>query len=196
MDMSFLSLVVFWFVLSIAPGPNNILLLASSLRFRFRRSLPHVLGAAAGAPLILVGAVSGIAAAFEAFPWLSVLFKVACCGYALFLAWRIATAGPLSSDLTLHRPLTFWEAAAFQLVNPAVWAAGLAATGLYLGSASLAEILVAATVLFLVDLPAIGLWAVVGGGVGTIAGRGWQMRTINVGLASLLVLSLYPVLAS
>lgn len=41
-------LVIFSFVTSITPGPNNLMLLASGVNFGFRRSMPHMLGIALG----------------------------------------------------------------------------------------------------------------------------------------------------
>jgi len=35
-------LVIFLFVMSITPGPNNLMLLSSGARFGLRRTLPHL----------------------------------------------------------------------------------------------------------------------------------------------------------
>ena len=40
--------VLFAFVSSITPGPNNTMLLASGVNFGFRRSMPHALGISIG----------------------------------------------------------------------------------------------------------------------------------------------------
>ncbi len=40
----FLALVVFAFVMSVTPGPNNVMLLASGVNYGFQRSIPHMLG--------------------------------------------------------------------------------------------------------------------------------------------------------
>ena len=54
-----LGLVGFVFVVSITPGPNNALLLASGIRFGFARSARHVAGTAVGmAALVLAASVA------------------------------------------------------------------------------------------------------------------------------------------
>lgn len=38
------SFILYSFVTSVTPGPNNVMLTASGLNFGFRRSVPHILG--------------------------------------------------------------------------------------------------------------------------------------------------------
>ncbi len=44
----FLALLVFAFVTSVTPGPNNFMLLASGVNFGFWRTVPHMLGIGCG----------------------------------------------------------------------------------------------------------------------------------------------------
>ena len=44
----FAGLVLFAFVSSITPGPNNLMLMASGANFGFKRTLPHLLGVELG----------------------------------------------------------------------------------------------------------------------------------------------------
>ena len=49
-----LPFMLFAFVASITPGPTNILVLSNSARFGFRATLPIILGACAGAALLVL----------------------------------------------------------------------------------------------------------------------------------------------
>ena len=40
----FFALLVFAFVTSITPGPNNFMLAASGMNYGYRRTVPHMLG--------------------------------------------------------------------------------------------------------------------------------------------------------
>ena len=51
-----LAFILFAFVTSVTPGPNNMMLLASGVNFGIRRSLPHMLGISLGF-MLLVAAV-------------------------------------------------------------------------------------------------------------------------------------------
>ena len=68
----FFALVVFAFVSSVTPGPNNLMLLASGVNFGFRRTVPHMAGIGFGFWLLLraVGLGRGAmlsASTFQAF---------------------------------------------------------------------------------------------------------------------------------
>ena len=45
---TFIALVIFAFVASVTPGPNNMMLLASGVNFGYRRTIPHMCGIAGG----------------------------------------------------------------------------------------------------------------------------------------------------
>jgi len=54
----YLSIFLFSIVMTITPGPNNIMILASGLNFGIRKSIPYLLGIAIGFPIML--AATGI----------------------------------------------------------------------------------------------------------------------------------------
>src|SRR5262245_30385909 len=60
--------VSFGFVISVTPGPNNSVLWASGLRFGFQRTVPHVLGTAAGIGAMVLGVAAGIGVLLDAVP--------------------------------------------------------------------------------------------------------------------------------
>ena len=86
----FLALLVFAFVTSITPGPNNFMLLASGVNFGFRRTVPHMLGIAFGFLSLLLGVGFGLGAVLASYPSLHTGLKIAGGLYLLYLAWRIA----------------------------------------------------------------------------------------------------------
>src|SRR5690606_21438896 len=115
----FMALVVFAFVTSITPGPNNVMLMASGVNFGFRRTIPHIFGIGIGFLSLLLGVGFGLGALLTAFPALHLALKIAGGVYLLHLAWRIAMTRSLGDGSgTAARPMTFLEAAAFQWVNP------------------------------------------------------------------------------
>ena len=190
-----LALVSFAFVSSITPGPNNLMLMASGTNFGFVRTVPHLLGVALGFVLMVLLVGAGISWIFEAVPTAYTVLKVASVGYLTYLAYRIATAAPPPErpDTLGARPLTFTQAAAFQWVNPKAWAMALTATSAYVPAAQpwLGLITVAA-VFGAVNLPSVGVWALMG-----VQLRRWlrdprALRAFNFVAALLLLASLYP----
>ena len=123
MSTSLLSaFVLFAFVSSITPGPNNTMLLASGVNFGFRRSMPHALGISIGFMLLVICVGLGLGEVFKVFPWAYTLLRYVGAAYLLYLAWKIANAGGMSdSQDEQGKPMTFLGAAAFQWVNPKAW---------------------------------------------------------------------------
>ncbi len=193
-DEQLLALVAFAFVTSITPGPNNLMLMASGANFGVRRTVPHMLGVAIGfvAMAMLMGA--GIAQAFVLVPGLHGWLELASIAYLLFLAWRIATARPPGEAARASRPMTFLAAAGFQWVNPKAWAMALTAIGVYAPSQSLGAIAAVALVFGMVNLPSVGVWALLGQQMRRVLTSPARMRTFNLVMAVLLVASMLPVL--
>src|SRR5712671_4081285 len=129
-------LVTFMFVMSITPGPNNLMLLGSGARFGLRRTLPHLLGITSGFLLVQFVTFAGLGAVILAYPSLKSALTVACVVYLLWLGYKLLLAGD-PNDATsaparnsAGRPLSFWEATIFQLVNPKAWGAAVPAIGI------------------------------------------------------------------
>lgn len=186
-------LVVFAFVSSITPGPNNLMLMASGVNFGFRRSIPHMLGISGGFAVLLLAVGMGLGAIVHAYPGLSLAMKFASAAYLIYLAWRIAFSRSLGSGQSGAEPLTFLQAAMFQWVNPKAWAMALGAVTTYApeGSGWTIVPLLAGTFM-LVGAPCSAAWAGFGQAMRRFLDRPAVLRTFNVTMAVLLVASLYP----
>ncbi|TCP60897.1 threonine/homoserine/homoserine lactone efflux protein [Rhodovulum bhavnagarense] len=188
------ALLGFAFVSTVTPGPNNLMLMASGANFGFRRTLPHMLGILGGVTVMALLVGAGLMAVFDAVPALTVMLKVLCVGYLLWLAARIAMAAPPEDRAADSRPMTFRQAALFQWVNPKAWAMCLSAVTLYAPDRSLLSVAIVAGAFALVCLPAISVWTWLGTAVRQWLSNAARLRAFNVTMAILLVASLYPVL--
>lgn len=189
------ALVVFAFVTSITPGPNNLMLLASGANFGLRRTVPHLLGVSGGFAAMIVPVGLGIMALFDAWPPLYTVLRAASVAYLLWLAWKIATAAPPPEGAEAGgRPLTFVQAALFQWVNPKAWAMALGSVAAYAPDRSLAAVLIVAVVFGTVNLPSVGVWAAAGTALRRALANPRTLRAFNITMALLLVASLWPVL--
>jgi len=200
-----LGLILFAFVSSITPGPNNLMLLASGVNFGFRRTIPHMLGIAGGFTVMTLVIGLGLAGLFIAWPPARVLLKLASVGYLLWLAWRIANAAPPAKQAPLSTqrppskqagtPFSMLQAAGFQWVNPKAWTMALTANTLYAPSADLASVLLVAGVFGAINLPSVSSWAAMGTMLRGFLRDPKRLRVFNVVMAGLLVATLWPVLA-
>ena len=91
-----LSLVVASLLVMGSPGPSTISVTAVGAAFGLRRSIAYMSGLVAGTIAVLLVVATGVAAALFAVPRLAPVLVVASAAYILYLAFRIATASPLS----------------------------------------------------------------------------------------------------
>jgi threonine/homoserine/homoserine lactone efflux protein len=103
------------------PGPNNLMLMASSAKFGFDRTIPHGLGVTIGFSLMVVVVGLGLGQVFAAIPWLKTVLEYLAAAYLLYLAWTLLGL-KLRAGGSSERPLTFLEGAGFQWINPKAWA--------------------------------------------------------------------------
>lgn len=193
---AFLALLVYAFVTSITPGPNNLMLLASGVNFGFVRTIPHALGIGGGFLTLLLAVGFGLGTLLAAFPSLHLALKIAGGAYLLYLAWRIAMSRSMGSGSDgKGRPMTFLEAAAFQWVNPKAWVMAVSAMAIYTNpQAPFLSVLIVALAFAAVNLPSVSTWA----GFGT-ALRGFlsdpvRLKWFNIAMGLLLAATLWPML--
>ena len=127
----FAGFLVFAFVSSVTPGPNNLMLMASGVNYGVRRTLPHLAGVWLGFGAMTLAIGLGLAAVFGTAPWLYLVLRWGAAAYILYLAYRMATARGVGTAVTSGRPMSFLGAAAFQWVNPKAWVMALGAVTTY-----------------------------------------------------------------
>jgi len=191
-----LAFALFAWVSSITPGPNNLMVLSSGLNFGFRASIPHVLGISIGFAFMLVAVGLGLALAFERWPVLYQLLKIAGVAYLLWLAWGLASSGSLALDRrgAAPKPMGFWAAAAFQWVNPKAWVMAVSAFATYMPAQGLASVLLTAALFAVINLPSVAAWALCGSQLRHWLAEPARQRLFNRMMAALLVASLLPLL--
>ena len=185
--------MVFAFVMSVTPGPNNVMLLASGVNYGFRRSIPHMLGITIGFSFMIVVVGLGLGQVFERFPVTYEILRYGGGAYMLWLAWKIANSGPVGEGDTSGTPLTFLQAALFQWVNPKAWVITISAIATYTpGNGSLWPVLIVALVCGVVNFPTISIWTMFGTLLRNLLTQPTFLRIFNISMAVLLVLSLAP----
>ncbi|MGF1447539.1 MAG: LysE family translocator [Pikeienuella sp.] len=184
-----LALAVFAFASTWTPGPNNMMLAASGATFGWRATLPHAMGVALGFPTMLFLIALGLGEAFERSAPLRTGLSYLGGSVMLYLALRIAMAGPAKPGRRT-RPLSFLEACAFQWINPKAWVMAIGASATYAsGAAPVFEAGVATLVFVAAGLTSSQGWSLFGAGLGRLLGTGWKLRAFNITMGMLLGLS-------
>jgi len=191
----FLALAGFSFVSSITPGPNNLMLLASGVNYGFRQTMPHMLGIAGGFAILLGCIGFGLGQLLERFPTAFMVIKFAGGSYLIYLAYRIATSGPIKKGKDKGRPMRFIEAALFQWVNPKAWVMAVTAMATYTNPSRYAPSVVLVVVIFtVINLPSVACWTAFGTTMRGFLSNVKRLRIFNCAMAVMLVVSLWPML--
>ena len=193
---TFLALLVYAFVTSITPGPNNLMLLASGVNFGFIRTVPHMLGIGFGFLLLLLGVGFGLGAVLSAFPAFHLLLKIAGGAYLLYLSWRVAMSRSMDNgDSGGARPMSFWEAVAFQWVNPKAWVMAFTAMAVYTSpEAPFISMLLISAAFALVNLPCVSSWAGFGTALRQFLADPARLKWFNIAMGLMLAATVWPML--
>ncbi|MGU9957327.1 MAG: LysE family translocator [Arenicellales bacterium WSBS_2016_MAG_OTU3] len=190
----FTALILFSFVSSITPGPNNLMLLTSGVNFGFRPTIPHMLGISAGFAVLLACIGLGLGQLFASVPEAFWALKFAGGIYLLYLAYKIATSGLIERGEAGGKPFTFLQAAAFQWVNPKAWVMAVTAMTIYTQSGDYwLGVAIVVVVFASINLPCISFWCSFGTAMKEFLAAPKKLHIFNFIMALLLVVSIWPI---
>lgn len=106
-----------------SPGPATLSLAAAGAAFGTRRVVGYLVGIVVGMVAVMAVTASGVVGLLLAVPGITPVVTVAAALYFIWLAWRIATAAPLSADNDDRPSPSFVGGFGLSLVNPKGYAA-------------------------------------------------------------------------
>jgi threonine/homoserine/homoserine lactone efflux protein len=179
-----LPFITYTFVMSITPGPNNVMLTAAGARFGFRRTLPHMLGIATGFSVQLLLVCAGLSALFGRWPALQSALGWAGAAYLLFLGYRMLDRGDAHARAA-SAPVSFTQAALFQFLNPKAWVMTVTAATLFLPREFGALLSGAYMVLVMegIGMPCMAVWALFGSSLRSFVDGPRGRRAFNIAMA-------------
>jgi threonine/homoserine/homoserine lactone efflux protein len=179
-----LPFVTYTFVMSITPGPNNVMLTASGARFGFRRTLPHILGIVCGFIVQLLAVCAGLSTLFTRWPALQSTLAWVGAAYLVYLGWQMLGRGDAQSR-DAHEPVSFLQATFFQFLNPKAWVMSITAATLFLPH-DLGPLLSGAYmagVMEVIGVPCMMVWALFGTSLKRFIGAPRGRLAFNVSMA-------------
>ena len=199
--LPFLPFLMFAVVASITPGPTNVIVLSHSARRGVAATLPIIIGGCGGAALLVLTVGIGVGDALAAHPlvqramaWTGVL-------WLSWLAWQIwrSPAAAIDTDGARRtgsteaprKPLGLTGAAGLQLVNPKTWMMALAVVSVFAGHGAdkSHQVMLLSLMFFIVSLPCMGAWAVLGAGAARFIRSPTRMKRFERLMALVLLAS-------
>ena len=193
-DTTLWGTILFVSIVSMTPGPNNLLLAASGANYGFYRTLPHMCGVIVGFAIMVVASGFGLGMLLNEFPQVILPLEIMSVSFLLYLSWRIAT-GEAHVIEGKSQPLTFLPAVLFQTINPKGISFLLSIMG---AQVSDAEPLLPQLIPLFILLPAFTVlsaftWTMFGTAIGKLMQSQGAFRVFNLVMASLLVACVIPI---
>ena len=186
----FIALTSFYFVMYVTPGPNNAMVLTSGIKFGFLKTIPHMSGITIGHVLQVVLVCLGLGKLFQMFPEIQNALRIVCALYLLYLGFKIiGSFSKIKEDGS--RPLKFYEAALFQLVNPKAWTIStIVASGFLPKDEKLVISILFISITALIICPiSISIWAAFGSGIKNLVKNNKKKAIVEYFLTILLLIT-------
>ena len=186
----FFALISFYFVMYVTPGPNNAMVLTSGIKFGFLKTIPHMSGITIGHVLQTIVVCLGLGKIFQMFPEIQDFLKIICALYLLYLGYKIIGSFSKIKD-DGSRPLKFYEASLFQLVNPKEWTIStMVASGFLPKDERLIISISFISITALIICPlSISVWAAFGSGIRNLVKNNKKKASVEYFLAILLLIT-------
>ena len=187
-----LALIVAGFALIGSPGPATLSLAAAGAAYGFKRGLSHYYGIIAGVFAVMVITATGVFGLVMALPGAALFLTLIAALYIAYLAFKIATAPPLSTNTESTKGPSFMGGFLLALANPKAYAAMAA---LYSGYGlvrtnpihdAIAKTIVLVLIMVFVDI----CWLAFGSTLTRFIQNAKIHRVINVSFAIALVASI------
>jgi cysteine/O-acetylserine efflux protein len=179
--------LVYVFVVTFTPGPNNIMSMVNGMRYRYRRIVRFQGGMFAGFFIIMLVCgllnvvLAGLLPAAER--WLKIIGAL----YMLYLAFHILRSGPVEEGEPEKATATFRFGFSMQFLNVKVILYGITVYSLFITDTFKDPLIIAvfAVLLAAVGLVSTSLWAMGGNMLRTLVRKNY--RIFNFVMAGLLV---------
>ena len=184
-----LTLVLAALVVMGSPGPATMSVMASGAAFGLRRSFAYLVGTILGTSAVLVAVATGIVSMLISLPRLAPLILAASAAYILYLAFRIATAPPLSAQDQEANAPSFAGGFFLGIANPKAYvaiAAVFVGATFPVGSTVMEALIKVAVLGFMIVAIYVG-WLLAGASLSRLMRDPVSSRVVNVLFSATLV---------
>ena len=128
-----LSMISFAFVLSITPGPVNIMIISSGINNGFKQTFAFISGATIGFTLLLLIIGFGLSNIFLLYPNLFSIMEIFGALFIMYIGYKIVKSRDnLQAESNGKQTLKFYEGFLLQWINPKAWIACISGVSMYM----------------------------------------------------------------
>jgi threonine/homoserine/homoserine lactone efflux protein len=182
----FIAMFSFSLVMSISPGPVNMIILSSGASYGIRKTFPFVSGATIGFTLLLLFLGLGFYKVIEIYPDILKYLAIAGSLFIVYMGYLIASSKP-ELDIEKQNKPTFIQGFLLQWLNPKAWIACVAGASLFSASHSNKVFLTFSLVYFLVCYLSLFSWSLLGNKATVLLNSESRLKTFNLLTGGLLI---------
>lgn len=183
-----LAMLSFSLVMSITPGPVNMIILSSGISYGAKRTIPYVSGATIGFTLLLLFIGFGFSQVINAYPFFLSYLAIAGSIYIIYMGYKIASAKP-QLEISKKDAPKFFEGFLLQWINPKAWIACVSGASIFSRTESYNSFLTFAVIYFIVCYISLGVWAILGDKVSYLLKDHFRLRLFNFIMGILLIIT-------
>lgn len=185
------AMATFSLVMSISPGPVNMITLSIGANSGIRKALPFVSGATIGFTLLLLIIGVGLGEFAMKTPYFMEGISLIGTAFILYIGYKIASSGGTLKMEDENMP-DFRHGFLLQWLNPKAWAACLAGVAIFGSSESNSSLYTFASIYFVICFFGIGSWALFGEKALMLVNNPAKMRYFNrIMGGTLIIVALY-----
>ncbi|MGB7403473.1 LysE family translocator [Arcobacter sp. KX21116] len=182
----FLTMFSFALVMSISPGPVNMMIITSSINNGFARTFSFISGATIGFILLLICIGLGLSKIINTYPDILLYVEIFGFSFIIYLGIKILSSKPsLEVNKNDKINLRFHEGFLLQWLNPKAWIACISVVSMY-SSSELFTIFV--IIYFFVCYLSLSFWGVLGSKVTRFFDTDFKLRVLNIIMGLILIL--------
>lgn len=188
-----MAMALFSMIMSITPGPVNLITLSSGLNHGFRQTMPYVSGATIGFTLLLIILGLGLSSIIMTYPGLLHYISYVGTAYMVYMGYKIMmSASTIDNQRQQNKVPKFIDGALLQWSNPKAWMACLSGISTFNSSTSIFPLITFVSIYFLICYVCIGIWAFAGMQLQSLLTSDRYMKLLNRSMGLLLIItSLY-----
>lgn len=183
-----LAMFSFSLVMSITPGPVNMIILSSGISYGIKRTMPYVSGATAGFTCLLLFIGLGFSQFIHVYPFFLTNLAIAGSLYIIYMGYKIASSKP-ELEVSKKETPKFYEGFLLQWINPKAWIACVSGSSIFSSAENYGTFLTFTIIYFIVCFISLGVWAILGDKVSYLIKNHFCLRIFNFIMGLLLMIT-------
>lgn len=183
-----LAMFSFSLVMSITPGPVNMIILSSGISYGLKKTIPYVSGATIGFTLLLLFIGFGFSQIINAYPFFLSYLAIVGSLYIIYMGCKIASSKP-ELEVSKKDAPKFYQGFLLQWINPKAWIACVSGASIFSSAESYNSFLTFTIIYFIVCFISLGVWAMLGDKASYLLKNHFRLRLFNFAMGLLLMIT-------